>query len=86
MIIAIFSLNPDSGQNKQDKYFIFVITYFAYIPFSRPTIFCPLPQQIFEKKKTRSCQDPGATDPQSERIFDLFQGAKITQPKKTPDI
>ena len=71
-----FALIPDSDQNKEDTSFISVVAYDVYIPLSRPSQFCLLPNQNFEK----NAQDPA--DPAEPWIQDpsgflpIFMGFK----------
>ena len=53
-IPTTFSMIPDPDQNKEGTSFIFVVAYHTYISLSRPTQFCLLPNQSFEK----NVQDP----------------------------
>ena len=68
-----FSIIPDLDQNKEDTSFISVVAYGVYIPLARPTRFCLLTNQDFEKN-AKILQILRTLDPVSECFFADFHG------------
>ena len=72
----LFSLIPDPDQNKEHTTFIFAVGYCIYIPLSRLTQFCLLPNQNFVKntKDPADPAEPWIKNPSG--ILPIFMGFK----------